>query len=62
MIGLVGVVVSRIAPNGKVFIHGEYWNAYSEEVIDEGEEVEVIEIKGLKIKVKKIIKKEEKGE
>jgi len=57
MIGLTGVVVSRIAPNGKVFIHGEYWNAYSEEVIEEGEEVEVIEIKGLKIKVKKIIKK-----
>jgi len=57
MIGLVGAVVSRIAPNGKVFIHGEYWNAYGEEVIEEGEEVEVIEIKGLKIKVKKIIKK-----
>ena len=58
MIGLVGAVVSRIAPNGKVFIHGEYWNAYSEEVIEEGEEVEVIGIKGLKIKVKKIIKKD----
>jgi membrane-bound serine protease (ClpP class) len=58
MIGLVGVVIDRIAPNGKVFVHGEYWNAYSEEVIEEGEEVEVIEIKGLKIKVKKIIKKD----
>jgi membrane-bound serine protease (ClpP class) len=58
MIGLVGVVVSRIAPNGRVFVHGEYWNAYSEEVIEEGEEVETIEIKGLKIKVKKIIKKD----
>jgi membrane-bound serine protease (ClpP class) len=58
MIGLVGVVIDRIAPNGKVFIHGEYWNAYSEEVIEEGEEVEVIGIKGLKIKVKKIIKKD----
>jgi len=62
MIGLVGVVINRIAPRGKVFVHGEYWNAYSEEVVEEGEEVEVIEIKGLKIKVKKIIKKEEKGE
>ena len=58
MIGLVGIVVSRIAPNGKVFVHGEYWNAYSEEVIEEGEEVEVIGIKDLSIKVKKIINKD----
>jgi Nodulation efficiency protein NfeD len=58
MIGLEGVVVSRIAPRGKVFVHGEYWNAYSEEVIEEGEEVEIIGIKDLSIKVKKIIKKD----
>ena len=58
MIGLEGAAVNRIAPSGKVFVHGEYWNAYSEEVIEEGEEVEVIGIKGLKIKVKKIIKKD----
>jgi membrane-bound serine protease (ClpP class) len=62
MIGLVGVVINRIAPRGKVFVHGEYWNAYSEEVIDEGEEVEIIGLRGLEVKVKKIIKKEEKGE
>ena len=60
MIGLVGVVINRVAPRGKVFVHGEYWNAYSEEVIEEGEEVEVIGIKDLniKVKVKKIIKKD----
>lgn len=60
MIGLTGVAASRIAPNGKVFIHGEYWNADSEEVIEEGEEVVVIGIKDLniKVKVKKIIKKD----
>ncbi len=62
MIGLVGVVIDRIAPRGKVFVHGEYWNAYSEEVIEEGEEVEIIGLRGLEVKVKKIIKKEEKGE
>ena len=55
LIGMVGVAVSRIAPRGKVFVHGEYWNAYSKEVIEEGEEVEVIEVEGLKVKVKKII-------
>ncbi|HPD60415.1 MAG TPA: nodulation protein NfeD [Thermodesulfobacteriota bacterium] len=56
MIGLVGVVTSRIAPRGKVFVHGEYWNADSEEVIEEGEEVEVIGVKELTIKVKKTSK------
>ncbi|MCD6353673.1 MAG: nodulation protein NfeD [Proteobacteria bacterium] len=59
LIGMKGVVTIRVAPNGKVFVHGEYWNAYSEEVIEEGEEVEVIEVKGLKVKVKKIINKNE---
>jgi membrane-bound serine protease (ClpP class) len=55
LIGMEGVAVSRIAPRGKVFVHGEYWNAYSEEVIEDGDEIEVIEMKRLKVKVRKII-------
>jgi membrane-bound serine protease (ClpP class) len=54
MIGLIGVAINRIAPQGKVFVHGEYWNAESEEVIEAGEEVEIIGINGLRIKVKKL--------
>ena len=57
LIGMTGVATSRIAPRGKVFVHGEYWDAYSEEVIEDGEEVEVIGVKGLKIKVKKSVNK-----
>jgi membrane-bound ClpP family serine protease len=34
-----------------VFVHGESWEAYSDEVIESGEEIEVIEVKGLKVKV-----------
>lgn len=59
LIGMKGEAVSRIAPLGKIFVHGEYWNAYSEEVIEEGEEVKVIMVKGLKVKVKKNINKNE---
>jgi len=55
LIGTEGVAISRIAPRGKVFVHGEYWNAYSEEVIEDGDEVEVIGMKRLKVKVRKII-------
>ncbi|MBW1679448.1 MAG: nodulation protein NfeD [Deltaproteobacteria bacterium] len=55
LIGTEGVAISRIAPSGKVFVHGEYWNAYSEGVIEDGDEVEVIGMKRLKVKVRKII-------
>lgn len=53
MIGQVGEARSRIAPTGKVFAVGEYWDAESEEVIEEGEKVRVIALKGLKLKVAK---------
>ena len=54
MIGLTGEAATRIAPHGKVFVHGEYWDAFSEEVIEPGEEIEVTKIDKLKVKVKKI--------
>jgi membrane-bound serine protease (ClpP class) len=54
LIGMVGVAASTIAPRGKVFVHGEYWNASSEEQIEKGEEVEIIKVEGLKLKVKRI--------
>jgi len=39
---------------GKVYVHGEWWNAISDDPIEEGEKVEVIEGKNLLIKVKKV--------
>ena len=39
---------------GKVYVHGEWWNAVSDTPIEEGEKVEVIEGKNLLIKVKKV--------
>lgn len=53
LIGMTGVAISRVAPQGKVFVHGEYWNAFSKEVIEAGEAVEVIKLVGLKVEVKK---------
>jgi membrane-bound serine protease (ClpP class) len=52
--GAIGKSVSAINPKGgKVFIRGEYWNAVSDQKIKKDTEVEVLEVKGLKIKVKK---------
>jgi len=54
LIGEVGMAESDIdSTGGKVFIHGEYWNAKSSEKIKEGEEVEVVEVNRLRLKVRK---------
>lgn len=52
LVGEKGVVRSKIDPKGKVFIHGEYWDATSDEKIPEGTEVTVIEVNDIAIKVK----------
>jgi len=55
MVGEIGIAKGDLAPNGKIQIHGEIWNAIvqGEEVIKKGEEVEVIKIEGMKLVVKK---------
>lgn len=54
LVGMQGVAKTAIAPQGKVFVHGEYWNASSDEAIEEGDDIEVTAAEGLKVKVKKI--------
>lgn len=54
LIGEVGIVSTPIAPEGKVSIHGEFWNVYSDQNIEKGDKVQVISATNLKLKVKKI--------
>ncbi len=42
------------APEGKVSIHGEFWNVISDQNIEKGEKVQVVGVMNLKLKVKKI--------
>jgi membrane-bound serine protease (ClpP class) len=54
--GLIGArckVISPIHPEGKVFVHGEYWNAESDEAFEVGDTVEVIGVSELILKVKR---------
>jgi membrane-bound serine protease (ClpP class) len=51
MIGEVGVAVSDVQPEGKVLVHGEYWNASSADPIAAGAKVRVINVHGLKVQV-----------
>ncbi len=56
LVGERGRAKSRIVPGseGWVFVHGERWRAVSDEEIEEGEEVEVVEVRGLTLKVRRI--------
>lgn len=51
MIGEIGVARTQLAPTGKIFVHGELWNAVSSIPVDPGMQVKVREIDGLTLKV-----------
>ena len=53
LIGERGQALEPLGPDrgGRVFVHGEYWNARSEVEVDEGARVEVLEVQGGELKV-----------
>ena len=54
LIGKVATVKTRLSPKGMVLVEGELWNAALEEgVAEEGDEVTVIKVEGLKLIVTK---------
>lgn len=54
LVGEIGVARSDLTPKGKVFVHGELWDAVADQEIPKGEEVKVVEVlTNLKIKVTK---------
>jgi len=54
LVGEVGIASTTIAPEGKISIHGEFWNVISNQTVEKGEKVQVIGSANLKLKVKKI--------
>ena len=54
LIGTIGVCQTEINPEGKIFLHGEYWNSISNEVIQPKEKVRVVGKEGLTLKVEKL--------
>ncbi len=54
MVGERGVAHTDLSPEGKVFVHGEYWQARSDEPIKAGEAVEVVEVTNLKLRVRRV--------
>jgi membrane-bound serine protease (ClpP class) len=56
--GEIGVARTTIHDEGSVFVHGEYWNAYSAEEIPSATSVVVVAVEGMRLKVRKADRKE----
>jgi membrane-bound serine protease (ClpP class) len=56
LIGEIGEVRATLSPSGKVFVHGEYWNAQTQAdgQIDVGDKVQIVGYDGMNLKVKRL--------
>lgn len=55
IVGETGRVTEAVGPQGgKVFVHGEYWNAVSEAPIEAGVKVRVVAVEELTLKVERV--------
>ncbi len=54
LLGEIGEVKVQLNPSGKIFVHGEYWNAEGNEEIAVGAKVRVVGFEGMSLKVKKL--------
>lgn len=54
LLGEIGVVKKPILQEGKVFVHGELWNAISKDPIEKGAKVRVVKVENLVLEVEPI--------
>ena len=51
LVGEIGVVKKALTPEGKVFVHGELWNARAKDPIDKDAKVRVVQVVNLILEV-----------
>ncbi len=54
MVGEIGVAKTDVGAEGKVFVHGEWWNANSDQPIPSGQKVRIVGVDGLNVKVEQV--------
>ena len=55
LVGEVGVAQTALSPRGKVFVHGEIWDASSRAPINAGQSVVVRKVDGLELEVEPVL-------
>ena len=60
LLGEIGEVKVALNPAGKIFVHGEYWNAEGDGEVGAGEKVRVVGVEGMTLKVQRL--SEHRGE
>ncbi len=53
LLGERGRALTPLNPRGQAFVRGEIWQAVSDDPIQEGEEIQVVQVVGLRIHVKR---------
>jgi membrane-bound serine protease (ClpP class) len=51
MVGEIGQAVAPLDPEGKVFVHGEYWDAVAPSSLPRGAPVRVVKVSGERLEV-----------
>ncbi len=59
MVGLIGTVKSALTPHGRIAVHGELWDAVSDQPLQPGDTAEVIGMTGLRLHVKPVSQQKE---
>jgi membrane-bound serine protease (ClpP class) len=54
LVGEIGIVKKSLAPEGKVFVHGELWKARAKEALDENVKVRVVKVVNLVLEVESV--------
>jgi membrane-bound serine protease (ClpP class) len=60
-VGEIGIVKKALTPEGKVFVHGELWNARAKEPLDEDVKVRVVKVVNLFLEVEPFDQSAAKG-
>ncbi len=61
LVGEIGDVRVKLSPSGKIFVHGEYWNAEGDGEIAVGEKVRVVGFEGMCLKVKRLAESQQQS-
>ncbi|MBN2566181.1 MAG: NfeD family protein [Candidatus Eisenbacteria bacterium] len=54
MVGLTGAAATDLAPQGRVYVHSEYWNAVADTDVPAGTAIEVVSVDGMLLHVRPV--------